>query len=70
MIIYRKNYTACIGAAFSILALFMIFMNSRYTTQTKIQYYQFPEYQIRASEGSVPKVQYYTFPETVITSKR
>ena len=67
MIIYRKNITACIGAAFSILALFMIFMNSRYTAQTKVQYYNFPEYQIT---GTSPNVQYYTFPETVITSKR
>ena len=67
MIIYRKNITACIGAGLSILALFMIFINARNINKTKVQYYNFPEYQVT---GSSSNVQYYSFPEKVITVKR
>ena len=66
MIMYRKNITACIGAAFSIFALFMIFMNSKNAPNVKIKEYTFPEYNI---VGKAPNVQYYEFPETVITVK-
>lgn len=67
MITYRKNTTACLGAVFSIFALFIIFMNTQKINKTKIQHYTFPEYRVT---GTVSNVQYYSFPEKVITVNR
>ena len=58
MLIYKKNKTALIGASLSIFALFIIFINSM-QAQQKVQYYDFPEYNITGA----PRIQYYSFPE-------
>jgi len=62
MLIYKKNKSACLGAALSIFALFIIFINAKHS-QDKVQYYSFPEYNISAKAP----IQYYSFPEYNIT---
>lgn len=64
MLLYKKNLKACLGAAFSIFALFLIFMSAKYN-QPKIQQYTFEEYSII---GKAP-IQYYSFPEMNIYPK-
>ena len=63
MLIYKKNKTACLCAAFSIFALFIIFINAKHA-QDKVQYYSFPEYNISATAP----IQYYSFPEYNISA--
>ena len=58
MLVYKKNFKACLGAAFSIFALFLIFMNAK-QNRLQTQHYTFPEYNIT---GKAP-IEYYTFPE-------
>lgn len=62
MIVYKENKKACVGAALTIFALFIIFINSRHLQQDNVQHYAFPEYSIT---GTAP-VEYYDFPELYI----
>lgn len=62
MLIYKNNKQAVFGAAISIAALFVIFLNSIQVKQEKVQHYSFPEYNISAKAP----IQYYSFPERQI----
>lgn len=62
MLIYKNNKQAILCAAFSIGALFVIFLNSIHIKEEKVQHYSFPEYNISAKAP----IQYYSFPERQI----
>tara|TARA_B100000424_G_C22814170_1_gene435846 strand:+ start:367 stop:579 length:213 start_codon:yes stop_codon:yes gene_type:complete len=58
MIIYKNNKTACLGAAFSIIALFTIFINAQSKPMKSTYEYSFPTATVN---GKAPEIQQYNF---------
>ena len=58
MIIYKNNKSACLGAAFSIIALLTIFISAQNRIDNNSHVYTFPTQVIT---GKAPNIQQYNF---------